>query len=74
MLEENSQDMVYYFKKAGLLQKINISLKTHIHGGSNNMRTEHFWKQVDEKFKKDLHQDWAYKHDFEMLGFDIQNI
>ena len=43
LLEENSEDSVYFFQKAGLLNEIDLSLKKNVHGGSKSSRTKRYF-------------------------------
>ena len=40
LLEENDKDSYYFFKKAGLLEKVNVTLKKNVHGNAKDSRTK----------------------------------
>ena len=40
---------------------------------SYEVTSKQFWDQVNEENISELGEDFAYKHDFEMFGYSLEN-
>ena len=87
-LEENIEDSVYFFKKSGNLDKVQIGVETNVVSRQNdnnskrfhqlssmrfNVRYFRFWDSVSREVIVSLTEDWAYGHDFKLFGFNLKD-
>jgi len=72
-LEENDEDALYFFTKAGLGSDFEF-VRENVQGergkaANVDMTHERFWSQVEPELVSELNQPWSYKHDFKMMGY-----
>ena len=75
MIQENYEDSIYFFLKSGLLSRVEPHFHKNVRDVEehSNQTEKRFWDEVSPRLMKKLNQPWAFGHDFNLFGLNIED-